>query len=120
MAGAGDGSDDVDVVGSRWTDVEVATGSEEPPAPPSEELDAEQPLPVSNAAKAAQTTGFNATQRQSIETSSRGSSKPLSVSRRGSESGKRVPPSRLSLLTRISPPRARAPMRAAMWTPWPA
>ena len=119
MAGAGDGSDDVDVDGSRSTDVEVAIGSEEPTGA-SEELDAEQPLPASNAAKAAQTTAFNATQRQSTETSSRGSSKPLSVSRRGSESGKRVPPSRLSLLTRISPPPARAPMRAAMWTPWPA
>jgi hypothetical protein len=86
VVGPADGADDVDVDGSGSTDVEVAIGSEESPAPASEELALEQPLAASNAAEAAQTTAFNA-QRQSTETSSRGSSKPLSVSRRGSESG---------------------------------
>jgi hypothetical protein len=59
-------------------------------------------------------------QRQATVASSTGSANPLSVSERGSESRNRIAPSRLAVLTRISPPPASAPMRAAMWTPWPA
>jgi class 3 adenylate cyclase len=58
-------------------------------------------------------------QRHSTAASSTGSANPLSVSERGSESRNRLAPSRVPVLKRISPPPASAPMRAAMWTPWP-
>jgi hypothetical protein len=60
-----------------------------------------------------------ADQRHSTAASSTGSANPFNVSERGSESRNRFAPSRLAVLTRISPPPASAPMRAAMWTPWP-
>lgn len=60
-------------------------------------------------------------QRQSTETTWTGSSKPFSVSARGSESLNAAPaPSSVSRLTRISPAPAAAPIRAAVCTPWPA
>ena len=84
MVGAGSGSDDVDVDGSVTADVDVC--SDDPAASGSAEVDPEQPAAASRTARAAQRNAFK-TQRQSTATSSMGSSKPLSVSTRGSESG---------------------------------
>ncbi len=78
----------------------------EGPRPPHGGLRARRPVELS--------------QRHATAASSTGSANPFSVSERGSESRKRPAPSRLAVLTRISPPPASAPMRAAMWTPWPA
>ncbi len=59
-------------------------------------------------------------QRQSTETTSTGCSRPFSFSVRGSDNRTTVPmPSSVSVETRISPPLAAAPMRAATCTPWP-
>ena len=64
--------------------------------------------------------GASASQRQSTETTSIGCSTPFSSSVRVSERRKPKPESpSVSALTRISPPRAAAPMRAATCTPWP-
>ena len=82
-AGSGSGPDEVDVDGSVTADVDVC--SDDPAASGSAEVDPEQPTAASRTARAAQRTAFK-TQRQSTATSSTGSSKPLSVSRRGSES----------------------------------